>query len=59
MPDDGWQARNNGAGARRWFLVKKEDGRPVDYLLTKSNQLVRFKTYESASKRAAELNGGK
>lgn len=61
-----WRAANNGAGARKWFVVRGEGCR-AEYLWTKqrggacpprptAERLVRFATYEAAQRRADELN---
>lgn len=61
-----WRAANNGTGKRKWFVVRGE-GSTAKYLWTKQRggtcpprptdeRLVRFSSYETARRRADELN---
>ena len=61
-----WRAANNGTGSRKWFVVRGE-GSAAEYLWTQQRggacpsrpsveRLVRFASYETAQRRADELN---
>ena len=60
-----WQPANNGAGKRRWFLIRgsgiESDRIPVRdrYHFNARGDLIRYASFQSAQRAAGQLNGDK
>lgn len=59
MPD--WKPANNGAGKHPWFLIRGAwAGTYIplseQYHINKRGELIRYKDYETAKRRADKLN---
>lgn len=52
----GWSAHSSGAGARTYWLACYVAGKQVRTYDNGQGRLIRFKSYESATRKAAQLN---
>lgn len=55
QPVNVWTAFNNGSGSRRWF-VARETASGTDYHCGKNDELIRYGSFEAASRAADRLN---
>jgi hypothetical protein len=55
-----WRPANNGAGKRRWFLIRDDSSIPVRerYHFGSDGRLVRYASPESARRAADRMNSG-